>query len=221
MAENLQERIARYITRNVDKNLFISMEDAIRSGYAKAHYHAKEICSNTSPARLRAQTRRYAIDDALSGSLSAGMSSVQQTFPKGEHYVVIASGKVTISHIELHEREKARPAKHRKLLTLKNAILEPENFDLFKELPPKLDDTLHVVAVVVHPDPVAKQQSIPSDIIVTVPYTDWSGYHLELPLAQLISSYSEENNSGLVDEAWPTLKDELQKAEYGMKNKSG
>lgn len=213
MAEDLKSRLIRYITTNVDRALFLSMDDAIRIAYAKANTRAIEDFKYTSPARPRAQLRRYLIDDAIAGVLANGSPSVLQTIPKGEQYVVVCSGNVTLSHVELHEKVWARPAKHRTMLAQKNAILEPVTYDLFKDVPPKLDDSLHVVAVVLHPNPQAKDQSEPGEIIVTVPHTDWSGYHLEIPLRDLLRKYEGKQERRMIDEAWPTLRDDLKKEE--------
>lgn len=221
MSETLKSRLVRYITSNVDRSLFLSMDDSIRAAYAKANTRSLEDFKNTNPARPRAQMRRYMIDDALAGALAEGNPSVIQTIPKGEQYVVVCSGNVTLSHIELHENKWARPAKHRSFLAQKNAILEPVTLDLFEAAPPKLDDALHVVAVVLHPHPQAKNQSEPSEIFISVPYTDWSGYHLEVPIRKLLQEYEVEHDLSLIDEAWPTLRDDLQKEEHSSEKKSG
>ncbi|MFG1498057.1 hypothetical protein ABMA57_15605 [Saccharospirillum sp. HFRX-1] len=218
MATQLQERIIRYITTNIDRSLFLSMDDSIRTAYAKANHRAEEDFKNTNPARPRAQLRRYMIDDALAGALSEGQPSVEQTVPKGEHYVVVCSGNVTLSHIELHENALARPALHRKLMARKNEILEPFTFDLFEAPPPRLDDALHVVAVVVHPRPTSEKQSEPSNILVSVPYTDWSGYHLEISMAEMLAKYEDDSSSDIIDSAWPMLRDDIKKAETDIKS---
>jgi len=221
MTETLKARLVRYITSNVDRSLFLSMDEAIRAAYAKANARARDDFKNTNPARPRAQLRRYLIDDALAGALAEGNPSVLQTIPKGEQYVVVCSGNVTISHIELHENVWARPAKHRSFLAQKNAILEPTTFDLFEAIPPKLDDALHVVTVVLHPSPQAPNQSEPSQILISVPHTDWSGYHLEVPIQELLKEYEVEPDSNLIDDAWPTLRDDLQKQEHVSEQKLG
>lgn len=221
MIEDLKSRLVRYITSNVDRSLFLSMDDSIRAAYTKANARALEDYKNTNPARPRAQMRRYMIDDALAGALAEGSPFVLQTIPRGEHYVVVCSGNVTLSHIELHESAWARPAKHRSFLAQKNAILEPVTLDLFKATPPKLDDALHVVAVVLHPSPQAQNQYEPSEIFVTVPYTDWAGYHLEIPIRELLQKYELEHDSSLVDEAWPTLRGDLKKEEQMPGKRSG
>ncbi|WP_444912028.1 hypothetical protein [Microbulbifer sp. PAAF003] len=219
MTELLKSRLIRYIAKHLDRELILSIDDAIRTAYAKANARVQEDIKNTSQTRPRAQLRRYYIDDALAGALAKGKPSVQQTVPRGEHYIVICSGNITLSHIELHGNSRARRAKHRALLTKKNAILEPVTLDLFKEAPPKFDDALHVVAVVLHPAPEVQNQSEPGEIFITVPYTDWTGYHLEIPIQKLLMEYETEteHDPSLKDEAWPTLKDDLQREENTSK----
>lgn len=221
MSESLKSRLIRYITANVDRRLFLSIDDAIRTAYAKAQSRVVEDFKHTNPARPRAQLRRYMIDDAMAGVLAEGAPSVLQTIPKGEQYVVVCSGNVTLSHIEIHQNSWARPAKHRTLLAKKNAILEPVNFDLFEDVPPAIDDALHVVAVVLHPKPKDKIQSQPSEVLITVPYTNWADYHLEMPIRELLQQYELGSESEVADEAWPTLKDDLQKEENTSHKKSG
>lgn len=215
MENVLKSRLIAYIRANVDRDLFLSMDDAIRVAYSKANSRAIEDFRNTSPSRPRAQLRRYMIDDALAGVLAKGSPSVLQTIPKGEQYVVICAGNVTLSHVELHARAWARPAKHRTMLAKKNAILEPINFDLFGVAPPDFKNALHVVAVVLHPDAKEKNQSQPEEILITVPYTTWAGYHLEIPLRELLQAYENvsQDSEVVTDEAWPTLRDDLQKEE--------
>ena len=214
-------RLMNYITANVARDLFLSMEDAIRAAYAKANARALEDYRNINSARPRAQMRRYMIDDALAGALAKGTPSVLQSFPKGEHYVVICSGNVTLSHIELHQHKWARPAKHRLFLAKKNAILEPTTLDMFEPSRPDLQDSLHLVAVVLHPNIRNKNQSEPSAILISIPYSDWSGYHLELPLNEILIAYENSPGSDYVDEAWPTLRDDLRKAESDSDKKMG
>lgn len=223
MRHDLESRIVRYIVSNVNRDLFLSIDEAVRLAYAKAHSRSVEDYKHTSRARPRAQSRRYMIDDALAGVMAQGNSSVLDTVPKGEKYVVVCSGSITLSHIELHENKWARPAKHRTMLALKNAILEPVTPDMFKEPPPKLDDSLHVVAVVLHPDAKASNQSEPKELLITVPYTNWQGYHLEVPLRKILLEYENDdqgfNNS--VDGAWPTLREDLIEIEKTTSNKLG
>lgn len=222
MNSNLKDRLIRYITSNVGRDLFLSVDDAVRTAYAKAHQRAVEDCKNTSPNRLRSQQRRYFVDDALAGVLAEGSPSVLDTVPKGEQYIVICAGNITLSHIELHQNQWARPARHRSMLAKKNAILEPVTFDFFEPPPPIMDDALHVVAVVLHPGVTSKDQSQPAEIVITVPYTDWLGYHLEIPLKELIKEYSQGDTAANLqtDLAWPTLRDDLQEEEKRASDKS-
>lgn len=187
----------------------MSVDEAIRLAYAKANQSAQELLKNTSPVRLRGQMRRYVIDDAFAGI--SKFPSVNQTVPKGEHFVVLCSGDLTLSHIELHENALARPAKHRAFLAKKNAILEPYTPDFFEPSLPEFDKCLHLVAVIVHPNPKEKDQSKPQQVFISVPYTDWSGYHLEVAIDKLISDYDEhkDKNYSVPDDAWPTLRDDL------------
>ena len=207
MTQSLNDRLMQYIVANVDRGLLMSIEESIRLAYSKADNIVRNELKNTSRTRPRAQMRRYLIDDALAGS----SARTSDTEPKGEKYIVIQAGNVTLSHIELHENKWARPAKHRTLLALGNAILEPETLDMFKEQPPKPEDTLHVVVVVLHPKSCADNQSEPSAILVSVPYTDWRGYHLEIPLELLLEKYGLENEGKeeVVDQAYPTLRADL------------
>lgn len=213
MTAFLQEKLVRYIIGNVKRDLFLSLDEAIGSAYLRADQRVTEDIQFTSRTRPRAQLRRYYIDDAIAGAMSSGSPSVVQTVPKGEHYIVVCSGNISLSHIELHEDAFARPAKHRKMLAMKNAILEPLQYDFFNKTTEDLADSLHLVAVVLHPSTQENNQSAPKRVLITVPYTNWQGYHLEIDLKDLLKSYNQTGTQGVVDEAWPTLKEALKKEE--------
>jgi len=219
MSDQLKARLLRYITAHMDKDLLFSMDEAIRAAYREADAFSRARFSLTGPARPRGQLRRYLIDESLANIWTTGSPSIEKTVPKGEHYVVLCSGNITMSHIELHENKRARPARHRELMVLRNAILEPVNLELFQETAPDLRDSLHVVALVVHPNTKFENQAEPSEIFITVPYTDWSDYHLSVPLNTVLEYYDEQPQPYLVDEAWPTLRTDIQKEESS--NNSG
>lgn len=214
MSDNIKSNLTNFIVSQVDKSLLLSLDEAIRAAYSKANKRAKEDFKHIKHSRPRAQLRRYMIDDAFIGAMQNFNPVEMTTVPLGENYVVLASGYITLSHIELHENKWARPAKHRAFLARRNSILEPVNLDFFKETPPSLAESLHIVAVVLHPNPKSKEQGRPKEILITVPYTNWKGYHLELPLRELLLKYNESTvQQETIDSAWPKLKRNLKQRE--------
>jgi len=119
----LKDRLVSFITENLKKELWDSLDENIREAYKSSHIDASKLV-NIDPTRMRAQNRRYYTDNAIAGIYASVESKVHSTKPKGELYVVLQSGNITLSHIELHKNSLARKAKHRELLTKKNAIFE-------------------------------------------------------------------------------------------------
>ena len=214
MENTLKKRLMSFIVHNVGKDVLLALDDNIRSAYEQANDDAKKLV-NINPSRMRAQNRRYYVDNAVAGIHASVKAKICSTEPKGEMYVVLKSGKITLSHIELHKDSTARDAKHRKLLAKKNAILEKPQYDLFKQAPPELDDALHIVIVVIHPEKRNRNQGVPLSVLVTVPYTTWDGYHLEVSLIEMLEKYSSEEleESSMIDGAWPKLREDLKKKE--------
>lgn len=221
MFDNIQQRLLAFIAHHIEKELWSTIDENIRAAYAMADKDAHKLV-NISPSRPRAQNRRYYIDNAIAGIYSNNETTVCSTEPQGEIYVLLKSKteKITLSHIELHRDEFPRPAEHRKLIAKKNAILEPVNYDLFKPLPPNLEDALHLVVIVEHPSPKKEDQSSPEQILVAVPYSSWNGYHLTVPLPTMLASYTDEilNDYEMRDNAWPKLRQDLQDEEPSAKN---
>ena len=208
-----QERVLKYIAFHLDRELLLAVEDAVRSAYKAAHEDTERRIKYTPKSRYRSQVRRYLIDEALAALQTRFQSKVFSTEPRGEHYILLCSGNITLSHIELHGSSKPRSAKHLKLLSLKNSVLEPQNFDFWKPTPPDPEDALHVVATVIHPDPKDSAQHQPALVSLTVPFTDWSGNHLDVPLEDVFPFFDMEEVGDQVDTAWPSLKIALRKAE--------
>jgi len=217
MFDDVQQRVKAFITYHIEQTLWLALDENIRAAYAAADKDAKKLI-NIKPSRMRAQNRRYYVDNAIAGIHSPHKADVCSTDPKGEMYVLLQSEteKITLSHIEIHKGELPRSAKHRKLLAKKNSILESVNYDLFKPIPPDLEDALHLVVIVEHPSPKQEDQATPEQILVAVPYSSWEGYHLAVPLSEMLSSYtdtSSEDHSEMRDIAWPKLRRDLQEKE--------
>lgn len=210
---SIQEQLIKYVAHHLDRELLLGIEDAILSAYKAAHEDTERRIKNTPKSRFRSQARRYYIDEALAGLNEKFQSKVRPTEPRGEHYVMLCSGNITLSHIELHSGAKPRAAKHRKMMALRNAILEPQNLDFWKSPPPDLKDSLHVVATVIHPASGHAEQFQPQSLRVTIPYTDWNGTHLDVELSKLYEQYDVSEELSQLDTAWPSLKIALRKAE--------
>lgn len=206
----LRSRLISFITHHISEELISSLDLSIRGAYRDSYLTCEAKITRTDPSRLRAQMRRYLIDEGIM-EVSTQHSEMLSTFPKGERYILVTSGPVTMSHVEVHKGKYPRSAKHRQLIAHKNLILEPYTPDLFKANPPDLDDRLHCVLVITHPIS-SEDQSTPSSIQLAIPHTDWTGYHLEITLDDLYQCYNTDS-SQLPDNAWPSLKDALRREE--------
>lgn len=116
--EQLENRLVSFISSNLDLNLLLTLNENIREAYKQAHEDASKLV-NINYSRIRSQSRRYYLDNAIAGVYSNAQPTTHYTDPKGEIYVTLTLGQITLSHIELHNNEIARPAKHRKSLAKK------------------------------------------------------------------------------------------------------
>lgn len=215
MFDSLHNKLIKFITQNISRDELISINDAIISGYYDAYVSSKELVQNSNPSRLRSYSRRYLIDDRLAGLKTAKSNSVCMTSPRGEQYTVLELGDISLSHIEVNHTKKIRNAVHRNILSSKNSSFETLNLDLFNQDGPEIKeiDRMHLVAMVFHPNEIKHDQSKPSLVQLAVPYTDWKGFHLEIPISEMLEKYNETPNNNTKDLAWPKLKAEVVKRE--------
>lgn len=206
---DLKLSLTRFVSKNLPKNLLLDLENSILDAYKKAENITKELFENTPRNRARGQLRRYLVDERIAGIDQKDLVNVLHTKPRGEHFVLLTVGSITISHLEIEHNALPRVAKHRSLLSHKNSILEPVNYDLFDTLnEPDLKEQLHIVILAIKPNPKKIEQDQPAEIIIAIPHTTWKGFHLQISVLEMMQYYNdaEQNNLGEQDLAWPILK---------------
>lgn len=209
---DLKLSLTTFISKNLPKSLLLDLESGILDAYKKAENITKELFEHTPRNRARGQLRRYLVDERIAGIDQKDLVSVLHTKPRGEHFVLLSVGSITISHLEIEHNSLPRVAKHRSLLSHKNSILEPVNYDLFDTLnEPNLSEQLHIVILAIKPNPKKTEQDRPAEIIIAIPHTTWKGFHLQISVLEMMEYYNDaaQNNLEEQDFAWPTLKQQL------------
>ncbi|GLS83260.1 hypothetical protein [Paraferrimonas haliotis] len=207
----LQERILSFVMSQISKETFVDINENVRLKYSNVDEFVDASVQHIPKPRLRAQMRRYLIDDAFADSSPDPSSTIKNTTPKGEFYTELQFGRVTLSHVELTGSGRVRKALHRSRMAAKNASLEGSTIDMFDNAPLELDEMLHLVLITVHPEASSSNQGIPEAMNICVPFSDWEDYHLIVPLSLLINMYdkSSDVDDDIHDGAWPTLKTDM------------
>jgi hypothetical protein len=106
-----------------------------------------------------------------------------------------------------------RYAKHRKLIAALNARLEPVNADLFsaKTVGP-IEDGLGCLIVAVKPHR-REPQSTPFGVMIGVPYTNLRGWHLFVPVSEVMAAYHPSEQIEVPDLAFAKLKRRMNDSE--------
>lgn len=198
---DIQTQLMGYIVKNVEKSFFDSIRDRIYIRYGIAEDFLTEHFQLTPKGRLRPQMCRYLTDEALA---EVG-GELRYTNPRGEHYLVVDTGNIVISHLAVKDGKAQKDAAHRKLLSMGNKMLEPFQPDMFNSEMEDLREKLHVVVFVVQPNSTSNQQGVPEGIYIAVPFSNWTDYHAWLSIDEMLSMYESEEVLES-DGAWPTLK---------------
>ncbi|GLS27753.1 hypothetical protein [Marinibactrum halimedae] len=213
---NIKERIAEFIVRSIDKSVVLSIQDRIYSGYKLAYEETAKLFKHREPSRPRAQQRHYLIDEALGAPMKGVQTDFIYTKPKGEQYVVLSVGDISISHCELHDKDLPRPAKYREMLAQMNKDFDPPIDDMLSPSPLRSDNgrTLHIVMLVIHSEQ-DQDLSIPKEVIVAVPHINWKDFHLKIPIVELLQMYTDmpAEEVSEPDNAWPDFRKEVIEAE--------
>lgn len=214
----LEEALKGLIVNNTDKELWLALKENIPAAFKQS----KDVVSanlNAIPiARPLAQFRRYSVDNALANICSTGVSSEICYAPNdGEIYILMKSGKLTISHVIINPDSRGpKRAKHRDNISQKNQFLSFHQYQMFEQSDPaNIDDieTLHLAIIIVSPSKNSEDQDMPAEIYITIPYfSNWSICHLKMTLTETIRSY-ENKPADVYDGAWGVLKKRLQQEE--------
>lgn len=215
-AVSIQDKICHYIASKLPEDILRDVHEGIVIEFGFIEDYLQRISSRLK-SRLRPQMQRYSTDTVMEAQKDRATVHVYQTTPKGESYVVLEQPGLTVSHIELKEGDVPRPAAHRDKMAGKNSFLQPDLFRSADDI-----DSLHIALVVVPPLPGEPVQSAPKNILISVPYSDFRSFHLQISIEQFYEFYEmrKADNPPMVDAAWPALKEDILQVESQDKTSS-
>lgn len=197
-----KERILAFINAQISESLVRAIRDDIYAAYARSDDVAKEELQKLGPERYRAYTRRELCNDAL-----ARHGEVRQTDPKGEQYGFLQSNALNMLVFCVDRGLNVRQAKHRDLLSEMNKVFSPVCPDLFDPESELVHSSLHTCLMVVTPKSQGANVKRPEAIVLTVPYTNYEGFHLIVNVEDWLNSYAEKEETA--SDVWPTFREEL------------
>lgn len=211
----MREILLSYLTQRIPHHFVMQLPEALEAAYFDAHRNAEQRCAVPERGRVRGQLRHYYQNGALR-SLAERLeieASAEHTAPRGERYTKLAFEDIVMGRTAVHFSNKMpAPAKHRKAISALNERFEPSTLDLFDEPVERPLDGLGVLLVTVHPGK-NQDQSVPSQFVVGVPYSNLKGWHLFEPFSSFLAAYNVAVTEDPVDMAFPTLKKMLKEAE--------
>lgn len=206
--------LVEYITAKAPKSFFSQANELLEAAYFAAFQHS-ETHEDPERRRILGQERHYKQNAALrtAGKNAGLIVATPHTEPKGERYSLVAAEDIRFGRISIPLHDKIpRFAKHRGTIASLNGRLEPVNLSLFDPQPSRPNDGLGCLIVTVNPHS-RDIQTVPSKIIVGVPYTNMKGWHLFEPLSDVLAAYHREVEVNVPDLAWVRLKKQLNGAE--------
>ena len=213
----MRDVLMPYLASRIPVDFIRQLPEALEAAYFDAHRSAEQRCAVPERVRVRGQLRHYYQNGAMRGlAEQLGIdASAEHTSPKGERYTRVLFNDVVLERTGVRWSNKIpTPAKHRKTIAALNERFEPVTNDLFEPVKERATDGLGVLLVTVHPAP-GKDQSVPSQFVVGVPYSNLKGWHMFEPLSYLLAAYEPAIKQQAVDLAFPTLKKILRRAEGG------
>ncbi|NSY35841.1 hypothetical protein DS891_20135 [Pseudoalteromonas sp. JC28] len=202
-----EQKIVKFIVANIEKDVLENLDNAIHTEYARDVGYLMENRPHVAH-RLKPQLHRYAIDQIFIDHF--GFEVLENTKPKGEFFTMYTNGSISLSHCEIHQGEKKRPVKHRKMMASKNEAIEPHQYSLGMfndEQKEEFDKTIHIALYTVHKSKELSEATEPEGVYVAVPYSDWSGFHLFESLQLILGMYENEDLEAMEDMAFVELRD--------------
>lgn len=212
----LRKMLLSFLVQGLPKDFVEKVKTHVLSKYSAAHWDAVNSIPDGPISRLRAQNRRYYLDQAMvNASREAGINhKLMDADNKGEKYLLIRpTARLTVTHLEVKAGATIRRAKHRKQLARKNFVLEQKNYELFPNneiFLENFDEALHVIIEVNHPSSL-QSQAEPFAISIKIPYSTWDGYHFETTIDEFLGLYEDQElqEYQMPDEAWPKFRKDL------------
>lgn len=203
----LKDDLIQYIASRTPAVFFQRVVEEIEAGHSDAHRHAVTF-DDPERFRVHPQLQHYRSSAALRKAADhAGMIvAAPHTEPKGERFSLVASGEIRFGQICVpFNNSTPRQAKHRKMIAAVNDRLEPANLDLFTGNAEPLPDGLGCLIVAVKPHR-REPQSVPFGVMVGVPYSNLTDWHLFVPVSEIMAAYHPEEKIEVPDLAFATLK---------------
>ncbi|MBV6448925.1 hypothetical protein [Nitrosomonas sp.] len=206
--------LIQYIIKRIPSSFFIRAVELMESEYFEAHQVAERY-EEPERYRVRGQLRHYGLNRALrAGASEAGLVSKSlHTSPKGDRYSIVIADDIHFGRVSVpFHCNRARPSKYRYAIANVNSRFESTNGSLFEEPAVIPSDGMGCLIVTVNP-PRFEPQSVPSNIIVGVPYTNLRGWHLFEPISTILAAYNKPTEINVPDLAWVKLKKQLDDCE--------
>ena len=202
----IKEKLQAFINEQFPEPLIRVITDDIYAAFARSDEVSQQELQSLGHERLRAYMRRELCNDVL-----ARHGEVKSTNPKGEQYGFLQLNSMNMLVFCVDKGLAVRPAMYRKQLSEMNKVLSPVIPDLFDPQSELVRSSLHTCLMVVIPKGQGGNSRHPENILLTVPYSDYKGFHLVVPLDEWLKSYGEQTAD--VNDPWPTFREELRKIE--------
>lgn len=208
------------ICQSTPKQFWIECDEYFPAAFKLAFDETRPIGGPWQQTAL-GQHRTFRSHEAL-GRSARGAGLVEEashTSPPGWRYCKVTTPDLALTALVDKVRAKRPPrrTKYRKTIAELNDWLQPVSWDLFSEPEVssiekngKVGGFLKIVAPPSH----HPAQDSPLGVYLWIPYSNFRGTHLYLPISTLISSYDTlPANSVWSDMAWPKIKQNLKQVE--------
>ncbi|WP_177186342.1 hypothetical protein [Nitrosomonas sp. Nm166] len=200
----------QYIIKHVPSFFFTRTVELMESEYFMAHQIAKRY-EEPERSRVRGQLRHFGLNRALRVSASDAGLIPQSLYinPKGDGYPLVVADGIYFGRVSVpFHCNRPRPSKCRYAIAKANLRFESINLSFFEQPAEISPDGMGCFIVTVNP-PSFEPQSVPSNIMVGVPYTDLSNWHLLVPVTEILAAYNLPAEIKVPDLAWAKLKKQL------------
>lgn len=197
-----KSRLLGFINAQIPETLARNIIDDLYAAYARSDTVAQEELQVMPPQRYRAYTRRELCNEVL-----ARHGEVRHTDPQGELFGFLQSNALNMLVFCVDRGLSVRAAKYRYLLSQMNKVFSPVCPDLFDEQSELVHRSLHTCLMVVAPNNQGADVKHPESLLLTVPYCNYTGFHLMVDVDEWLRSYGEDAVD--VQDVWPTFREEL------------
>ncbi|MBE0508909.1 MAG: hypothetical protein IBX50_19670 [Marinospirillum sp.] len=198
----------------------------IGKAFKQAYDDSKYIKScSLLQSRKRGQDRYYYVQEALHSSQRGWSISTQRADNSGESITQLETKNLLITtHVRPWHSAKMRPAKFRDQNAKHNTGIHEQiclALDSEAEInKAKKLEKLNIQIIALGPHPTLPQDT-PAEIKVCVPFENNKGYHLDIPIDELLAGFSTvEPATEPADKALPTLRKKMRQTENDAEQRS-